>query len=291
MKKIFFLTIIATSLALLQSCSVIRPGEVAIKVKWGKIKPEILTSGTYGRGIFGTHVVRFDVRVKEFSDKINFHSKEGVEINSELSVLYHLNPDSVKNVYLKFDNYYENMVIVNNLITIIRQEGLNHSATSLITERTEFENAIKEKLLKVIGVYGFCVDLVMLKEVHLPENVIQTIQSRLNSEQFLKKNEIDLEIKRKNLDYEIENQKKLAELEITKQRFVLDFAVEKQKKETERLLIEAEGVRKSQDIINSSLTDKIIKLKALEISKGLMISPNTKIIITDGKSPLFLNDK
>ena len=66
--------------------------------------------------------------------------------------------------------------------------------------------------------------------------------------------------------------------------------IEKQKKESERLLIESEGIKKSQDIINTSITDKLIKFKALDITRELMKSPNAKIIITDGKSPVILGD-
>ncbi|MCL6103898.1 MAG: hypothetical protein M1292_15680 [Bacteroidetes bacterium] len=82
-----------------------------------------------------------------------------------------------------------------------------------------------------------------------------------------------------------------AELEVAKQRIALDFVIEKQKKESERLLIESEAIKKSQDILNSSLTDKLIQFKALDITKDLVKSPNAKIIITDGKSPVILNDK
>jgi hypothetical protein len=57
------------------------------------------------------------------------------------------------------------------------------------------------------------------------------------------------------------------------------------------MLIESEGIRKSQDILNSSITDKLIKFKALEITRDLVKSPNTKVIITDGKSPVLFGDK
>ncbi len=100
-----------------------------------------------------------------------------------------------------------------------------------------------------------------------------------------------MQIQRKNLDFQIEKEKKEAELEIAKQQIALDFIIAKQKKESERLLIESEAIKKSQDILNSSLTDRLIKFKALDITKELVKSPNTKIIITDGKSPVILNDK
>ena len=276
---------------ILGGCSVIRPGEVALKVRFGKIKPQVLQPGPHGRAIIGTRVVRFDTRVVEQSHKIHFHSLEGIEVSSDITLLYHIVPDSIKSIYKKFNKYYENSLIINNLITVLRQEGLNHKAIELITMRSEIEQTVKDNLSAVIGKYGFAIDLMLVKDIELPVEIMKSIQAKLTAEQILRNTEVDLEIKRKNLDYDIEKQKKEAELEVAKQKIALEFSIEKQKKEAERLLIEAEAIKKSQDIVNSSLTDKLINYKALEISKALVASPNTKVIITDGKSSVILNDK
>lgn len=290
MKKFKCIYLVVAVLTLFSSCAVIRPGEVALEVNFGKINPEILKPGIHPTGLIGIRVERFDTRVIEYSKKLGFHSKEGIEVTSEITLLYHLVPDSVISIYQNFNGYYQNTLIVNNLITALRQEGLNHNAIELITQRAEIENSIKEKLTSTIGKYGFSVDLILIKEIDLPEEVTKTIQSKLTAEQVSKKTEIDLQIQRKNLDFRIEKETKEAELEIAKQQIALDFVIAKQKKESERLLIESEAIKKSQDILNSSLTDRIIKFKALDITKELANSPNTKIIITDGKSPVILND-
>jgi regulator of protease activity HflC (stomatin/prohibitin superfamily) len=291
MKKIKCIYLVVAVVTLLSSCAVIRPGEVALKVKFGKIKPDILKPGIHPTGLIGTRVERFDTRVIEYSKKLGFHSREGIEVTSEVTLLYHLVPDSVISIYQNFNGYYQNTLIVNNLITALRQEGLNHNAIELITQRAEIENSIKEKLITSIGKYGFSVDLILIKEIDLPTEVTKTIQSKLTAEQVSKKTEIDLQIQRKNLDFQIEKEKKEAELEVSKQQIALDFVIAKQKKESERLLIESEAIKKSQDILNSSLTDRLIKFKALDITKELVKSPNAKIIITDGKSPVILNEK
>lgn len=291
LKNITILNLFVAVAITLGSCSVIRPGEVALKVRYGKVQSEILKPGAHARGIIGTRIERFNTRVTEYSNKINFHSNEGIEVTSEITLLYRLNPDSVKTIFQKFDGYYQKTLIINNLITALRQEGLNHKAIELITQRNEIEQTIREKLTTTIGKYGFMVDLVQIKEIDLPAEVTKAIQSKLTAEQVSKKIEIDLEMQRKNLNYQIEKEKKEAELEVSKQRIALEFIIEKQKKETERLLIESEGIKKSQDMLNSSLTDKLIKFKALEITKELVKSPNAKVIITDGKSSVILNDK
>lgn len=287
-RNIFYAMIVVA--ILLQSCVIIRPGEVALEVRYGKIKPGILMPGAHGRGIFGTRIERFNTRTIEYSNKLTFHSVEGIEVTSEITLLYHLIPDSVVSIFKKFDGSYQTSLIVNNLITALRQEGLSHKAVELITQRIEIEQTVNQKLTAAIGKYGFVVDLVLIKEIDLPAEVTQTIQAKLTAEQIEKKTEIDNAIKRKELEFAIEKQTKEAQLEITKQRLTLDFAIEKQRKESERLLIESEGIKKSQDILNSSITDKLIKFKALDITKELVKSSNAKIIITDGKSPVIVNN-
>lgn len=291
MKKIKFLIPFFAVIFLLQSCAVIHPGEVALDVHFGKIRPRVLLPGRHHVSVFGTRVVRFDARIINYSEKLKFPTKEGIEVTTEITLLYHFIPDSIKSIYLKFGKDYPVTVIVDNLINILRQTGLNYKATDLITERSSLETNIKEKLSEIIGKYGFTVDLILLKDIDLPPDVVATIQAKLNAEELSKKTEIDVEIKRKNLEFDLEKQKKEAELEIAKQRLTLDFAIEKQKKESERLLIESEAIKKSQDILNSSITDKLIKFKALEITRELVKSNNAKIIITDGKSPVILSDK
>jgi prohibitin 1 len=288
-KKILLFAIV---IGLLQSCAVVRPGEVGVDVHFGKIKTKTLNPGPHHFfALFGRKIVRFDTRVTNYSKKINFHTKEGIEVTSEITLLYHLVADKVVNVYTIFGEDYQEKVVEDNLITILRQTGLQYSATELITERATIENKVKQKMDSIVGKYGFGMDLVMLKQIDLPANVVATIEAKLNAEETAKKTIIDNEIKRNQLDFQLEKDLKLKELEIKKQRLEIDFSIEKQKKEAERTLIEAEAIKKRQEIVNSTLTDKLIKLKSLEITRDLVKSNNAKIIISDGKSPVILNDK
>tara|TARA_R110001592_G_scaffold361973_1_gene674428 strand:- start:3979 stop:4857 length:879 start_codon:yes stop_codon:yes gene_type:complete len=292
MKTIKLISLIVIASWLLQSCAVVRPGEVGVDVHFGKVKTKTLDPGPHHFfALFGRKIVRFNTRITNYSTNINFHTQEGIEVTSEITMLYHLVPSAVTKVYNTFGKDYQEKVIEDNLITILRQTGLHYKATELITERISIEKIVKEKMDSIIGEYGFAMNLVMLKQIDLPANVIKTIEAKLNAEETAKKTIIDNDIKRNQLDFQLEKEKKEAELEIVKQRLVIDFAIEKQKKEAERMLIEAKAIKEQQEIVNSTLTDKLIKLKSLEITRDLVKSNNTKIIISDGKSPVILNDK
>ncbi len=292
MKKLKLISLFVIAILLVQSCAVVQPGEVGVDVHFGKVKTKTLDPGPHHFfAIFGRKIVRFDTRVTNYSNNINFHTKEGIEVTSEITLLYHLNAFEVVSVYKTFGEDYQEKVVEDNLISILRQTGLQYSATELITERANIEKKVKQKMDSIVGKYGFAMDLVMLKQVDLPANVIATIEAKLNAEETAKKTVIDNEVKRNELDFQLEKDLKIKELEIKKQRLDIDFYIEKQKKEAERMLIEAEAIKKQQEIVNSTLTDKLIELKSLEITRDLVKSNNAKIIISDGKSPIILNDK
>ena len=277
---------------LFQGCAIVRPGEVGVDVHFGKVKPGVMKPGPHHfMGFIGRKIERFDTRIINYSRELNFHTQEGIEVTSEITILYHIIPDSVIRIYQDFGAGYQETVIEDNLITILRQTGLDFRATQLITERNTIEKTVKEKMNAVIGKYGFAMDLVMLKEVDLPQAVVETIEAQLNAEEIAKRTKIENETKRNLLDFELEKQRKEKETAIVTERMQIDFNIEKQKKESERLLIEAEAIKKQQAIINSTLNDLLIKYKSLEITRDLVNSKNSKIIVTDGKSPVIVNEK
>jgi prohibitin 1 len=69
----------------------------------------------------------------------------------------------------------------------------------------------------------------------------------------------------------------------------MEFMLDREKLEAQRKIIEAKGVRDSQKIISEGLSDKIIKWQSIEAFRELSKSPNAKIIMTNGESPMMIN--
>ena len=72
------------------------------------------------------------------------------------------------------------------------------------------------------------------------------------------------------------------------------FRLEKEKSEAERKRIEANGIAIANDIINKSLTDKLLKMKGIDATIKLSNSPNSKTVIIgsakDGLPLILGND-
>ncbi|MFZ5552894.1 MAG: SPFH domain-containing protein [Bacteroidota bacterium] len=290
MKKIKITTFFIAAMLLLQNCATVRPGEAGVDIHYGKIQNNILQPGPHHvLALFGKKIVRFNTREINYSVTIDFHTKEGIDVKSEITVLYHLNIDSIISIYKKYGTDYQSILIQDNIITALRQTGLAYVATELITQRNDIEKTIKSKLEENVGRKGFVFHSVMLKQIELPLEIEQTIRAQLNAEETAKKIKLENEVAREQLVFQLEKSMKEKQQDLENQRLTLDFNIEKQKKENERLLLEAEALKKQYEILSSSLTENLLKYKALEITRELIKSPNAKVIITDGKSPVILN--
>lgn len=262
----------------LQSCSVVRPGETAIKTRWGKYRDGTLAQGLHVYNPIGTKVIKYSLRITEYSEKMHLPTKEGLEINTALTLLYHLRPGAEKNVYSKFGKDYASPLILNSLYAIARGATTTYFSNDIITQREEMEKSITDKLVAIVSPYGIVIDKVLLKDIILPPDITQAIANKVSAQQVAQKAEYEVQKQRVELNFFIEKQLKEAQL-----------TVDKQKIESERLQIEAESIKKAQFTINESLTDKVLKYKSLEVTKGLIVSPNAKVILFNGNNPFLLN--
>jgi prohibitin 1 len=258
MKKIISMFMVLSAVAMiLPSCAVIRPGQVGMKQRLGKLKGEPRGTGTVFFNPFTTKVIRTNVRTVELFNVLPLPTKEGLSVNAEISLLYHVDQAKVKDIYQQFGLNFEEVIVLSNFRATAREISARYAAKELYaTERMKVEKAIFDELSSHIQKFGFIVDAVLLKDIDLPPQMMQAIENKVTAEQ--------------------------AALQ-------MEFVIDKQKKEAERMIIEANAVKQAQDIINSSLTDKQLQYNQIEMLKSLSNSPNSKIIITNSQSPIMLN--
>lgn len=243
--KVLMVALLAWSLA---SCTVVRPGEVAMKQRLGKLIDRSFMGGPVLFNPFITKVIKLDTRIIEKFNVLPLPTKEGLSVNAEITLLYHIDPSLAQSIYTHFGKNYEEIIVLSNFRATAREISARYNAKELYaTERLKIEKAIFDELTSHIGSHGFIVDAVLLKDIDLPAQMMKAIENKVTAEQ--------------------------AALQ-------MEFVIEKQRKEAERMIIEATAVKQAQDIINSSLTDKQLQYNQIEALKSLTNSPNSKIIIT-----------
>ena len=71
------------------------------------------------------------------------------------------------------------------------------------------------------------------------------------------------------------------------------FRLDKEKSEAERKRIAAEGEATANNIVNSSLTDRLLQMRGIEATLQLANSPNSKVVVIgsgDDGLPLILGN-
>ena len=253
MKKINLILLAVATVA--TSCSVVRPGEVGLKQKLGKLSDNVVTTGSIVYNPFISKVVKVPVRTRNLELAISLPSKEGLSIVSQISILYRLNSEQVPTILRTIGLNYESIIS-----SVFRSASADICSKYFAKDmhsgmRAEIESEIKKKMDENLIKQGIITEAVLMKSIQLPAGLASSIEQKLQAEQ-----------------------------DALRMVFILQQA----KLDADRKLIEATGTRDAQKVLAEGLTAEIIKIRSIEAFNELAKSPNAKIIITDGKAPFLI---
>jgi len=256
MKKILSNLIVIS--VMISSCGVINPGEVGVKQKLGKLKGEVRTQGLVLLNPLFTELVKIPTRTVNKEVRLNLPSKEGLNVAAEISILYHVKQESVIDIINNVGIDYERTLILSTFRSASADVCAKFFAKDMHSgKRSEIELEIKDQMKEILQGRGFIIESILLKSIKLPLGLYSAIESKLEAEQ---------------------------------QAQQMEFVLQRETKEAQRKRIEAEGIKDAQKIIKEGITEANIKWKSLEVLRELSSSPNAKIIITDGRTPVLINN-
>ncbi len=246
---------IALFALVLSSCAVVRPGEVGVKQRLGKLSDKIHTQGSVWYNPFTTKVVKTNVQINDIELSISLPSKEGLSVVAQISILYNIDEQSVPKVIRTLGLRYE--TIISNVFRSASADVCSkyfakdmHSGM-----RAEIEEAIKLKMGEILASQGIMVNAVLMKSIQLPVGLASSIEQKLQAEQDAMR---------------------------------MEFVLQKERLEAQRKIIEATGTKDAQKILSEGLTENIIKIRSIEAFLELAKSTNSKVIVTDGKVPFLV---
>jgi regulator of protease activity HflC (stomatin/prohibitin superfamily) len=260
MKKILLLAISLLMLFGTSSCiRVVRQGEVGVKRKFGKLKTKELKPGWYSLNPLWTRILKVPTRTINLQIRLdNLPTKEGLSVSAEMAVLFSLKAEKAVQIVETVGVKYGEELIRSVVRSAVADVTANFYAKDLHTsEREQIEKSIASKMMSYLGDRGFIVEAILLKSIILPAGLSRAIEEKLEAEQ-----------------------------QAQRMQFILD----RERKEAERKRIEAEGTRDAQKIVTESLNDIVIKYMSIEAFKKIATSNTANVIITDGKTPLLIND-
>jgi prohibitin 1 len=256
-----FIGVVALLAALASCLTVVPAGHVGIIDLFGRMSPNTLKAGINLVNPLA-RVVKMSVKTQEMKEGMDVPSKEGLSVQLEVSVLYHLDPEKAADVYKSVGENYTSILLEPQFRSVSRGVTAGFEAKALYTsERELLANQIYEHLRGLVEPRGISIESTPLRRVGLPRGLSQSIEEKLRAEQ--------------------ESQR-------------MQFVLAKERQEAERKRIEAQGIADFQNIVARGISEQLLRWKGIEATERLANSANAKtVIVGSGKDglPLILGSQ
>jgi prohibitin 1 len=252
--------IVAIFIASIQIFTVIPAGSVGVVDFLGNVSDNTLKAGVNIVNPLA-NIVKFTIKTQEFKETMTVPSKEGLSVQLEISLLYHLNPDNASRIYKTVGENYQEIILVPQFRSVVRGITARYEAKALYTaEREVLGREMEKELSKLVEPRGITIESAPLRQMILPEGLSASIEEKLKAEQ--------------------ESQR-------------MEFVLKKEAQEADRKRIEAKGIADFQAIVSRGISEQLLKWKGIEATEKLANSSNSKIVVIgSGKSglPLILGN-
>jgi len=260
-------------LGVLNACvKQIDAGEIGVQSMFGKVQDEVLTSGlNFVNPLMD--VKEIDVRTQNYTmsgvhnegdmagdDAIRVLTADGLEVVIDLTVLYRVEASQAPKIVKEIGYDFKNVVVRPITRTKIRDNAVYYTAVDLYSiKRDEFQSRIFKTIEANLKARGLVLEQLLVRNITLPVSVKGSIEEKIKAEQEAQK---------------------------------MQYVLQKEKQEAERKRVEAQGIADYQRIISQGLGDKQLQYEQIQVMKGLITSPNAKVIIMGGgKTPVILDSK
>lgn len=270
------------------SCTVVRPGEVGVRQKLGRINERVLTEGPRSFNPFTTTVVTVPTRTVNLEVKLSLPSKEGLTVASEMSILYRIQPSAAARVIREIGLNYENEVI----LPVFRSASADVTSRFLAKdmhsgERATIETDIRKQMAVVLETKGILVENVLMKSIQLPAGLSRSIEEKLQAEQdaqrmeFIKQRE-QADAERLVIQSAGERDAQIIAAEGEKRRVEIEA-----EGDANAILTRARAQAEANALLTKSLTPEVLRNRAIEAFQQLTQSTNSKLIITNNETPFL----
>jgi regulator of protease activity HflC (stomatin/prohibitin superfamily) len=243
--------VIAALMIILGCFTIVPAGHAGVADTFG-----VVDSNSWQPGIHlkfpWTGVTMFSGKTQKYIDygssdtaTITALSNEGLSVSMGIAVNYHLNSDKATEVYKKVGPNYQDIVMVNPIHSVPRDIISRYDAKTLYSasqpgspDRAKIESELYNGIQGGIDKSGvkdsIVIEQVFIREIKLPQTLMDSIASKLKMEQ-----------------------------DIAKKKFEVDV----QSMESNRMRAEAKGIADANKIIANSLTPSYLQWYAIEMMK------------------------
>lgn len=207
------------------SFSFVKSGEVGLRVRFGKIVDTSLKEGINFKVPFIEKIEKVNIKVQKAELETESSSKDLQTITTQLAVNYRVDGDKASELYRNVGNSYETTILTPAIQESIKAIISEYTAEQTITMRNEVSDKCLDEIQNKVQKYGIIITDFNIIDLDFSEAYNQAIEEKQVAEQKV----------------------------LTAQQ-----ELEKQKIEAEKKIVEAEATKKANELLEKSLTDKIL---------------------------------
>lgn len=267
---IFFATLIVLFPVIVKEIPVGHAGVMYRPLQGGVDLTKVYKEGVHLKMPWNT-LTQYNMQVQNHTLNLQVMTSDLLKSNVKITFQYELDRQTLQYLHKYVGEDYLNKIIIPKISSATRENIGKYASNKAFTD--DIQTVIKE-----IAVY---VDDSVIEKLS-PPGLVNVRLLRISDVQIA-----DISFPKQ---YEDAINAKLVE-QAKADAFV--FKIQAEKQEATRKVIEAEGIKKFQDIVNAGLSDNYLRLKGIEATQKLAESDNSKVVIFgQGSSglPLILGD-
>jgi regulator of protease activity HflC (stomatin/prohibitin superfamily) len=218
----------------------------------------------YGEGMHivppWDEVTTYDVRVQEITAPVRVLTAGGLDVVLRISIRFRPRIDRLADLHTRFGPDYARKLVVQEVSSTL-QRVLGDRAYDNLTLSGTYTAALRDTVAYAraqLDRESVEIEDVVIEQITLPPELAQAIHDKLREQQMVE---------------------------------LLRYRVEQAKREAERKAIEADGIRRFQQIVSASLDERYLRLRGIEATVELAKSNNAKLVLVgrgaDGLPILF----
>jgi len=248
--------VVLGALLTLGGCATVRQGEVGVKQTLGRIDDTPVAPGARLYNPFVTRILRVPVRTVNLEMALDLPSREGLNVRSEISILYRVVADEAPKVLSTIGPDYEDAVILTAFRSAAADVAARYMAKDMHSgSRGDIEQEIEARMEDTLEARGFHVEAVLMKSITLPPGLYTAVEAKLSAEQDAQR---------------------------------MEFVLQRERLEADRKRIAAEGERDAQAALSQSLSPEVIEWGRIQAFEALALSDNAKVIVAPGETDLMV---
>lgn len=203
----------------------------------------------------------YNMRYQTTERNLTFLTKDGLPVDMQVAIRYRPDIRTLNSLHVNVGPDYANIIVLPEVEAVLRRSIAQYSAEEVYMSARGLLETIALGSLNSVEDRNVIIDDVLVKSIKLPDQVQEAI---VNKQALSEQDKAYL------------------------------FRIEIERKEAQRKLIEANGIRDAQRIIGESLTQDLLRWQGIQATRDLATSNNAKtVVIGSGKDglPLILGDR